>query len=488
LEELLVFQVKLTVWVGSEVPVPVRSSTVEDGTALLAKVSVPLVFPVACGLNVTVKVALFPAAIFAGMLIPLKENRELLLLAELIVTSAPLAVSVPWAVPSAPTATLPKFKVVGLTANFALVVVPVPLRFSVVVEDFALLSKVSVPLTAPLDFGWKLTVKETLWPSSITAGSDKPLSANSELLLLAEVTLTFPPVAVSVPVAVPVLPTVTFPRLSVVGPTVNCVVAATPFPLRAATVVGGEALLEKVSLALVEPLDCGWKFTVKDALLPSAIVSGIDNPLNAKLELLLLAEVMVTLPDEAVSVPVAVLLPPTFTLPKLSVPGVTANFDGRKPMPVADKGTARVEFEAFDVIATLPLAFAEVLEVNTTEKCALWPADRVNGRLSPLALNPSPVTGACVITTVEVPLLVTVAVCDWLTPACTPEKATLAGVTLNWPAAAVCDVELMVDVFAGALVIPWQPIIAKAKTAATEKERAVECLGVAFMCKLSVLL
>jgi hypothetical protein len=153
LEELLGFHERLTVCCGSEVPVPVRSSTVDDGTALLVKVNVPLADPAACGLNVTVKVALFPAGIFAGSVIPLNAKCELLLLAELMVTSAPLAVSVPCAVPSAPTATLPKFKVVGLTANFALVVVPVPLRFSTVVEDFALLSNVSVALAAPPDEG-----------------------------------------------------------------------------------------------------------------------------------------------------------------------------------------------------------------------------------------------------------------------------------------------------------------------------------------------
>lgn len=412
-------------------PVPVRSSTVEDGTALLTNVSVPLVDPVAFGSKITVKVALLPAAIFAGSVIPLKANWELLLLAELIVTSAPLAVSVPSAVPSAPTATLPKFNVVGLTASLALVVVPVPLIFSTVVEDFALLSKVSVPLAAPLDFGWKLTVKETLLPSSITAGSDKPLNANTELLLLAEVTVTFPPAAVSVPVAVPVLPTVTLPKLNEVGPTVNCVVGAIPFPLTLATVVGGEALLEKVSFALAAPLDCGRKLTVKDALLPSGIVAGNDSPPSAKLELLKLAAVMVTLPDEAVSVPVAVPLLPTFTLPKLSVPGVTANLPGRKLIPLAVKGIARVEFEAFDAIDKFPLASGEVLGVNTTEKFALCPEDSVNGRFSPPMLNPAPVTGACVTTTLDFPVLVSVAICDWLTPDCTPVKATLTGFTVN---------------------------------------------------------
>jgi hypothetical protein len=91
-----------------------------------------------------------------------------------------------------------------------------------------------------------------------------------------------------------------------------------------------------------------------------------------------------------------------------------------------------------------------------------------------------------VITTVELPVFVTVAVCDWLTPACAPVKVTLAGVTLNLPAA-VWDVE-PVEVVTGVLVIPWHPIIARDNTATATIERAVECLGGAFMRKLSVLL
>lgn len=100
-------------------PVPAREPVSEDGVALLAKVSVPLAVPVACGLKVTVKFALWPEGMVTGKVIPLNANRELLLLAEVTVTSAPVAVRLPVAVPLAPTATLPTFKVAGVTANCA---------------------------------------------------------------------------------------------------------------------------------------------------------------------------------------------------------------------------------------------------------------------------------------------------------------------------------------------------------------------------------
>ena len=98
-------------------PVPVRASVMLDGVASLAKVSVPLAAPAACGLNVTVKAALWPAGTVRGKEIPLRTNRELLLLAEVTVTSAPVAVRLAVAVPLAPTAMLPRFRVAGVTAN-----------------------------------------------------------------------------------------------------------------------------------------------------------------------------------------------------------------------------------------------------------------------------------------------------------------------------------------------------------------------------------
>src|ERR1700722_5818442 len=162
LDELLGFHDKLTVCAGAVVPVPVKASVIDDGTPLLTKVSVALAVPIVCGLNVTLNAALCPAWIVMGSEIPLRSNRELLLLAAVMVTFAPLAVRLSAAVPLAPTATLPKFKAVGVTANCPSAVVPVPVRSPTMEEGFALLTKVKVPLAAPLVCGLKVTVNSAL--------------------------------------------------------------------------------------------------------------------------------------------------------------------------------------------------------------------------------------------------------------------------------------------------------------------------------------
>jgi hypothetical protein len=156
-----------------------------------------------------------------GNEIPLIAKLELLLLAPVTVTLAPLAVRVPVEVPLDPTATLPKFNVAGLTVNWAFVDVPVPVSCATVEEGFPLLVKVSAALALPAELGLKVTVNDSLWPDGMVTGNDKPLKLNCELLLLALVMVMFAPVAVRVPVAVPLLPTVTLPRLIVEGDMAN---------------------------------------------------------------------------------------------------------------------------------------------------------------------------------------------------------------------------------------------------------------------------
>lgn len=85
--------------------------------------------------------------------------------------------------------------------------VPVPVTVSVVVEGCALLVNVSVPLTDPVVEGLKVTVNVALFPARIVTGRDKPLILNTELFELAAVTVTFAPLAVKVPEAVPLDPT-----------------------------------------------------------------------------------------------------------------------------------------------------------------------------------------------------------------------------------------------------------------------------------------
>jgi len=78
------------------------------------------------------------------------------------------------------------------------------------------------------------------------------------------------------------------------------------------------------------------------------------------------------------------------TVPKLRLVGFEPSVPGEIPVP--DSGIFKVEFEALEMILTLPLAPAPDAGVNVTVKVVLCPAVRVNGVVIPLMLNPLPVT------------------------------------------------------------------------------------------------
>ncbi len=105
----------------------------------------------------------------------------------------------------------------------------------------------------------------------------------------------------------------------------------------------------------------------------------------------------------------------------------------------------------------------------------LFPAAKVSGRLSPLTLNPAPVTGACVTVTLELPPLVSVTDSDWLTPACTLLNATLPGLTLRSPAAPSVVVAEEFVLAAGVLVpiAPQPSIVVKASAFASRMRRVM---------------
>ena len=81
---------------------------------------------------------------------------------------------------------------------------------------------------------------------------------------------------------------------------------------------------------------------------------------------------------------------PTVILPKLRLPGFDPNVPCATPVP--DRGMLSVGFDPFDVIVTLPLAFATDVGVNVTLKLTLCPAATVTGAVIPLRLNPVPLT------------------------------------------------------------------------------------------------
>jgi len=99
---------------------------------------------------------------------------------------------------------------------------------------------------------------------------------------------------------------------------------------------------------------------------------------------------------------------PTITLPKPRLVGFEPSAPGVTPVP--DNGMARVGFEAFEVIVTLPLTLPADVGVNVTLKLALCPAVSVTGAVIPLTLNPVPLIPTCEIVTLEPPVFVIV--CD----------------------------------------------------------------------------
>jgi hypothetical protein len=123
--------------------------------------------------------------------------------------------------------------------------------------------KLSVLFAVPDAVGANVTVNEVLLPAAIVAGRERPPMVNTELFVLAPVTVTFAPLAVRVPVAEALLPTTTLPRLKLVGVTASCPAATAPDPNRGIVSVGLGDVEVTVTLPLVAPEDVGANDTVK---------------------------------------------------------------------------------------------------------------------------------------------------------------------------------------------------------------------------------
>ena len=99
---------------------------------------------------------------------------------------------------------------------------PVPVIAAGVGAFDALLSNEADTEARPLVWGVNVTVKFALCPAARVTGNEIPLIVNSELPTLTEDTVTLAPVALSVPVWLPLVPTVTLPTLIGLGLALNC--------------------------------------------------------------------------------------------------------------------------------------------------------------------------------------------------------------------------------------------------------------------------
>lgn len=164
-------------------------------------------------------------------------------------------------------------------------------------------------------------------------------------------------------------------------------------------------MLPREMLPDAVPLLCGVKVTVSPTLWPAAIVLGRETPLRLNSALVEVAEEMVTLDPVAVNVAVMLLLAPTATVPKFKAPALAVNCPAGTPVPDSAIARSGVVFEttAIDPVI-LPLAAG----VQSTLKVTLCPLLRVTGRVKPLTPKPGPVTVACEMATVELPVFVNV--------------------------------------------------------------------------------
>jgi len=145
-----------------------------------------------------------------------------------------------------------------------------------------LLVTVSVAFTVPVVRGLKVIVNGMLCPAEIVTGRDSAPTVNSELFVLAAVTVTLAPLAVRLPEADPLLPSTTLPRARVVGEMESCPTAVVPVPDNEIVNVGFDASEVMVTLPLAFPEDPGANLTLKLVLWPAFTVRGAVIPLNVK--------------------------------------------------------------------------------------------------------------------------------------------------------------------------------------------------------------
>lgn len=206
----------------------------------------------------------------------------------------------------------------------------------------------------------------------------------------------------------------------------------TPAPDRLTAAGDPAALLVIETLPVAFPAAPGVNCTPTVTLCVGVSVTAdpplvIANPLPASL---IKDTAMLALPVFVIVKSCTVDELPTFTFPKLRLPGLTDNVT-LDVVPVPLNGIANGEFGALLVIVSVPVAAPAATGANFTVKFALPAAAKVIGSAIPLWLNSAPVSDACVIVRLAVPVFLTCTVWVFVVPSDTEPKVMLAGVTLN---------------------------------------------------------
>ena len=433
--------VGLTVNCDVAVPVPLRLTTVVGfDDAVLVIVSEPVVAPAVVGANFTLSVVAWFGFRVIGKVAPDTVNPVPLIVANVIVSGmVPFEVNVTGRVALDPTATLPKLRLVGLTAIPA-VPVPVPLKLTVavgLVDELLLI--VSVPVAEPAAVGANFTVSVSVCLGLSVTGNVAPDTVNPVPLTAAEFTVTAPvPVEVSVTDCVALDPTVTLPKLRLAGLTVNVGVPV-PVPLRLTVAVGlVDELLSIVSPPVTVPAAVGANFTPSVNVCFGFSVTGSVAPDTVNPAPLTATEFTITapVPDE-VSVTDCVALDPIATLPKLRLAALTVSCGTVIPVPPR---LTMIDFClcALLLIVSVPAAEPAAVGANVTFSIAVWVGFNVSGNVAPDTVKPVPLIVAELIVNGAVPVEVIVNGSVALDPIPTSPKFRAVVLTVNCGLDAAC--------------------------------------------------
>ena len=173
--------------------------------------------------------------------------------------------------------------------------------------------------------------------------------------------------------------------------------AATPVPLRVAVDGEFEALLTNETLVEAIPLDSGVNVTVNDRLCPADKLTGNESPPMENSELPTSTDDTTTFAPVEVKVPVFDPLVPTVTFPTLILDGLTFSCPEEALIAEPLKATLRLEFEAFEEIATFPVKLPVDCGAKITVNDVVCPGASVIGVLTPDTLKPVPLAAICAI-------------------------------------------------------------------------------------------
>jgi hypothetical protein len=219
---------------GALPPLADTETLVGEFEAVLTSDTVPDTPPDAVAANTTSNDEPWPGDNVSGSAAkPLTLNPEpLTLIWDMVTLAVPVLLTATGSVLLVPTATVPKFKVLGFALSWPTTATPLPVRGMLFGELEALLTKEALPLAAVVVVGAKLTLRDVLWPGARLNGSVLPPILNPfPVAVYWEMVAVAGPLFVIITGSVLLVPTVTLPKLTLVGLVVSCGYPP-PIPLR----------------------------------------------------------------------------------------------------------------------------------------------------------------------------------------------------------------------------------------------------------------